>query len=141
MKVVVCKNCGAKYQLDDSEDITAFECSICTGSLEELDGSNKTNSQSTNSDDYDDSYTQNYGSDSVIVCCQNCGLKFKLDKTDDIRDFECVSCDGSLRYLDDKLNELYGLSPLSEVVEDPNHEVEILDDNESIADSIFNSSP
>ena len=75
MKVVVCKNCGAKYQLDDTDDINAFECSICTGSLEELDGSNKTNdSQSNNSEDYDNSYTQNYESDSIIVCCQNCGL-------------------------------------------------------------------
>ena len=27
MKVVCCKNCGAKYQLDDDDDITTFECS------------------------------------------------------------------------------------------------------------------
>ena len=142
MKVVVCKNCGAKYQLNDTDDINAFECSICTGSLEELEGSNKTNdSQSNDSEDYDNSYTQNYESDSIIVCCQNCGLKYKLDKSDNIRDFECVSCDGSLRYLDDKLNEIYGLSPLSEIIEDSNHEVEIIDENESMGDSIFNSSP
>jgi len=29
MKVVCCKNCGAKYQLDDDDDISAFECSPC----------------------------------------------------------------------------------------------------------------
>ncbi len=140
MKVVVCKNCGAKYQLDDSDDINSFECSICTGSLEELDGSNKTKNSQYDSEGYENSYNQNYESDSVIVCCQNCGLKFKLDKSEDIREFECVSCDGSLRYLDDELNELYGLSPLSEIVDDPNHEVEIIDENENINSSIFNSS-
>lgn len=34
MKVVCCKNCGAKYQLDDDDDISAFECSSCSGDLE-----------------------------------------------------------------------------------------------------------
>ena len=28
MKVVCCKNCGAKYQLDDDDDITTFELSV-----------------------------------------------------------------------------------------------------------------
>ena len=36
MKVVFCQNCGAKYQLEDDEDLNGFECSICTGNLEEL---------------------------------------------------------------------------------------------------------
>ena len=36
MKVVCCKNCGAKYQLDDDDDISAFECSSCSGDLEVL---------------------------------------------------------------------------------------------------------
>ena len=31
MKVVCCKNCGAKYQLDDDDDISAFECSSGKG--------------------------------------------------------------------------------------------------------------
>ena len=39
MKVVCCKNCGAKYQLDDDDDITTFECSSCAGDLEYLDHS------------------------------------------------------------------------------------------------------
>ena len=37
MKVVCCKNCGAKYQLDDNDDITTFECSSCAGDLEYLE--------------------------------------------------------------------------------------------------------
>ena len=37
MKVVCCKNCGAKYQLDDDDDITTFECSSCAGDLEYLE--------------------------------------------------------------------------------------------------------
>ena len=48
MKVVCCKNCGAKYQLDDDDDITTFECSSCAGDLEYLenyaDGETKKNS-------------------------------------------------------------------------------------------------
>ena len=37
MKVVMCQNCGAKYQLDDADDINAFECSVCAGILEEVE--------------------------------------------------------------------------------------------------------
>ena len=37
MKIVVCENCGAKYQLNDDDDIDAFECSSCTGKLRELE--------------------------------------------------------------------------------------------------------
>ena len=33
MKVVVCKNCGANFQIDDNEDINTYECSICAGDL------------------------------------------------------------------------------------------------------------
>ena len=100
MKVVCCKNCGAKYQLDDDDDITTFECSSCAGDLEyEEDYSNdETNprSQFIDSIKYEDSY---------IVQCQDCGLKYKIKSTDSILDYECDSCGGSLRYLDENLNK------------------------------------
>ena len=121
MKIVVCKNCGAKYQLDDSEDISAFECSICTGSLEKLEDNINGASQNIDSNG-------NFKSDSVIVCCRNCGLKFKLDKNENIDDFECVSCGGSLIYLDDDLNKIYSMDSSED---NYNHEVEIIDDGVS----------
>ena len=100
MKVVCCKNCGAKYQLDDDDDITTFECSSCAGDLEYLeDYSNESeNSRSSfiSSFKYDNSY---------IVQCQDCGLKYKIKSSDNILDYECESCGGSLRYLDDEMNE------------------------------------
>ena len=100
MKVVCCKNCGAKYQLDDDDDITTFECSSCAGDLEYLeDYSNdetKKNSLFTNSFRYDNSY---------IVQCQDCGLKYKIKSSDSILDYECDSCGGPLRYLDDDMNK------------------------------------
>ncbi|WP_407454543.1 NERD domain-containing protein [Methanobrevibacter sp.] len=100
MKVVCCKNCGAKYQLDDDDDITTFECSSCAGDLEYLeDYSNvedKSNSSFISSFKYDNSY---------IVQCQDCGLKYKIKSNENILDYECDSCGGSLRYLDDEMNE------------------------------------
>ena len=99
MKVVCCKNCGAKYQLDDDDDITTFECSSCAGDLEYLDeySDNQTEAKSefTDSFRYDNSY---------IVQCQDCGLKYKIKSSDSILDYECDSCGGSLRYLDDQMN-------------------------------------
>jgi hypothetical protein len=99
MKVVCCKNCGAKYQLDDDDDITTFECSSCAGDLEYLeDYSNdetKENSSFLDSFKYDNSY---------IVQCEDCGLKYKIKSNDSILDYECDSCGGSLRYLDDEMN-------------------------------------
>ena len=65
MKVVCCKNCGAKYQLDDDDDISTFECSSCAGDLEYLedysDGEKKSNTSFIESFRYDNSY---------IVQCQ-----------------------------------------------------------------------
>ena len=55
MKIVVCQNCGAKYQLDDEDDINAFECSVCSGNLEELE--RFSNSEEQVSSDYN---SQNY---------------------------------------------------------------------------------
>lgn len=92
MKVVVCQNCGAKYQLDDADDINAFECSVCSGNLEELENfSNGEEQVSSNN------YSQN--SDLVLVYCTNCGLKYQLTEEDNIDEFECDSCGGSLDYV------------------------------------------
>ncbi|WP_405292740.1 NERD domain-containing protein [Methanobrevibacter sp.] len=100
MKVVCCKNCGAKYQLDDDDDIATFECSSCAGDLEYLeDYSNRENiteSSFIDSFKYDNSY---------IVQCQDCGLKYKIKSSDSILDYECDSCGGSLRYLDNEMNK------------------------------------
>ena len=100
MKVVCCKNCGAKYQLDDDDDITTFECSSCAGELEYLeeysDDGKKSRSSFMESFKYDNSY---------IVQCEDCGLKYKIRSSDSILDYECDSCGGSLRYLDDDMNK------------------------------------
>jgi hypothetical protein len=100
MKVVCCKNCGAKYQLDDDDDIATFECSSCAGDLEYLedysDDENKSNTPYTGTYQYDNSY---------IVQCEDCGLKYKIKSSDSIVDYECDSCGGSLRYLDDEMNK------------------------------------
>ena len=100
MKVVCCKNCGAKYQLDDDDDISAFECSSCAGDLEFTekysDDDNSSKSTISTSQKYDDSY---------IVQCSECGLKYKINKNDNILDYECDSCGGSLRYLDKNMNK------------------------------------
>ena len=73
MKVVCCKNCGAKYQLDDNDDISTFECSTCAGDLEYLEeySDDESNSRSSfiNTFKYDNSQ---------IVQCEDCGLKFNL---------------------------------------------------------------
>ncbi len=100
MKVVCCKNCGAKYQLEDDDDISTFECSSCAGDLEYVeeysDDENSSRSSFINSFKYDNSQ---------IVQCEDCGLKYKIRNSDSILDYECDSCGGSLRYLDDELNK------------------------------------
>ena len=99
MKVVCCKNCGAKYQLDDNDDITSFECSSCAGDLELLENYSNENSQGhgiLSSIKYDNSQ---------IVQCEDCGLKYKIKANDNILDYECDSCGGSLRYLDSEMNK------------------------------------
>ena len=90
MKVVVCQNCGAKYQLDDGDDISAFECSVCSGNLEELDSLPKEQDSSVKN-------SQNDGF--VLVYCTNCGLKYQLTEEDNINEFECNSCGGPLDYV------------------------------------------
>ncbi len=100
MKVVCCKNCGAKYQLEDDDDISTFECSSCAGDLEYVeeysDDENSSRSSFINSFKYDNSH---------IVQCEDCGLKYKIRSSDSILDYECDSCGGSLRYLDEELNK------------------------------------
>ena len=97
MKVVVCENCGAKYQLNDDDDINAFECSNCSGSLKEL--------ESFSDEEIPKQSDDSSGSDSVLVYCINCGLKFQIEKDDNINDFECASCGGPLDYLSNKSEE------------------------------------
>ena len=93
MKVVACQNCGAKYQLDGADDIDAFECSVCSGNLEELE------KFSTDEEPSSSDYNPQVFSDLVLVYCTNCGLKYQLSENDDINEFECNSCGGSLDYL------------------------------------------
>ena len=114
MKIVVCQNCGAKYQLDDEDDISAFECSVCSGDLEELD--NFSSGEEQVSSDYN-----SQDSDSVLVFCINCGLKYQLSEDDDINEFECTNCGGSLDYIynmdstsTDSESSIYIDNPLTE---------------------------
>jgi len=99
MKVVCCKNCGAKYQLDDTDDITTFECSSCAGDLEYLEEDSNEEITAQNSFFSSDNYSNSY-----IVQCRECGLKYKIKSDDSILDYECDSCGGSLRYLDEEMN-------------------------------------
>ena len=100
MKVVCCKNCGAKYQLDDDDDITTFECSSCAGDLEYLE--DYSNEKVKDESSFIDTFKYD---NSFIVQCQDCGLKYKIKSRDSILDYECDSCGGSLRYLDDEMNK------------------------------------
>ena len=122
MKVVCCKNCGAKYQLDDDDDITTFECSSCAGDLEYLenyaDGETKKNSLFTDTFKYNNSY---------IVQCEDCGLKYKIKSSDSILDYECDSCGGSLRYLDDEMNK-----ELDKYLEERKKELQTIRENSKV---------
>jgi len=100
MKVVCCKNCGAKYQLDDDDDIATFECSSCAGDLEYLE--NYSDSETTTNSSFIDTFKYD---NSYIVQCADCGLKYKIKSSDSILDYECDSCGGPLRYLDDEMNK------------------------------------
>ncbi len=99
MRVVVCEDCGAKYQLDEEDDINAFECSNCTGKLKELE---------TFSDDENSNQTAESSetSNSVLVYCTNCGLNYQIDENDNINDFECASCGSSLDFVSNRTNEV-----------------------------------
>ena len=100
MKVVCCKSCGAKYQLDDNDDVSTFECTSCAGDLELCD----VYSSDLESDDSNIPTAPSYES-SYIVQCEDCGLKYNIGVDENILDYECESCGGSLRYLDSELNK------------------------------------
>ncbi len=100
MKVVCCKNCGAKYQLDDDDDISTYECSSCAGDLEFLE--NYSDDEKSSKSSFVDSFKYE---NSYIVQCEDCGLKYKIKSNDNILDYECDSCGGSLRYLDEEMNK------------------------------------
>ncbi len=132
MKVVMCQNCGANYQLEDNDNVNAFECSVCSGSLKEIEWYPEEKES-----DFD--YDYEGDSSSVVVYCTQCGLKYQLDIDDDINDFECSSCDGPLAYVNES-NQ--GLVEESEVPYDNGYigddyaQVETsVDDTEIYADS------
>ena len=122
MKVVCCKNCGAKYQLDDDDDITTFECSSCAGDLEYLE--EYSNSENTSNSSFMDSFKYD---NSYIVQCEDCGLKYKIKSSDSILDYECDSCGGSLRYLDDEMNK-----ELDKYLEERKKELETIKENSKV---------
>ncbi len=97
MKVVCCKKCGAKYQLEDDDDINTFECTSCAGDLEICDE----NSSYDSNNSIGGMKFENHN----IAQCVDCGLKYRINPDDNILDYECDSCGGSLRYLDDDLNK------------------------------------
>ena len=126
MKVVCCKNCGAKYQLEDNDDISAFECSSCAGDLEVIGNyDNDSSSLKSTIDNY-----QKY-ENSNIVQCEDCGLKYKINEHDNITDYECDSCGGSLKYFDnDKIDEYS--KEKEEVPEKQHEEIEIAKNKDTI---------
>ena len=124
MKVVVCQNCGCgeKYQLDDEDDINAFECSVCSGNLEELDGFS--NDEEKVSSDYD---SQN-NSGLVLVYCTSCGLKYQLSESDNINEFECNSCGGSLDYISNMVSASTETTDSTNFTQNPLTETPLADD-------------
>ena len=119
MKIVRCKKCDAKYQIDDDEDIVTYECSACTGELELVEYIDTIETKKRSR-----FYETIIRDNSYIVKCENCGLKYKLQNNESILDFECSNCGGFLRYLDDESNEELehyideNLIPSEEVYED-----------------------
>ena len=122
MKVVCCKNCGAKYQLEDDDDITTFECSSCAGDLEYLE--EYSNDENGSRSSFIDTFKYD---NSQIVQCEDCGLKYKIKSSDSILDYECDSCGGSLRYLDEDLNK-----ELDEYIEERRKEINIIRQNQKM---------
>ena len=122
MRVVVCQNCGEKYQLDDEDDINAFECSVCSGNLEELDSF--PNDGEKPSSDYDSQNT----SDLVLVYCTNCGLKYQLSESDNINEFECNSCGGSLDYASNMVSASTETADSTNFTQNPLTETPLADD-------------
>ena len=122
MKVVVCQNCGEKYQLDDEDDINAFECSVCSGNLEELD------SFSSDEEKVSSGYDSQNPSDLVLVYCTNCGLKYQLTENDNIDEFECNSCGGSLDYVSNMVSASTETTDSTNFTQNPLTETPLADD-------------
>ena len=122
MKVVVCQNCGEKYQLDDEDDINAFECSVCSGNLEELD------SFSNDEEKVSSGYDSQNPSDLVLVYCTNCGLKYQLTENDNINEFECNSCGGSLDYVSNMVSASTETTDSTNFTQNPLTETPLDDD-------------
>jgi hypothetical protein len=122
MKVVVCQNCGEKYQLDDEDDINAFECSVCSGNLEELD------SFSSDEEKVSSGYDSQNPSDLVLVYCTNCGLKYQLTENDNINEFECNSCGGSLDYVSNMVSASTETTDSTNFTQNPLTETPLADD-------------
>lgn len=96
MKIVCCKKCSAKYQLDDNDDISAFECTSCTGELELCN--NETQNKTKN----------NTPNNNNIVYCVECGSRYALSDKDNILEYECENCGGPLRYVNEEMNQNIG---------------------------------
>lgn len=93
MKVVTCQKCGEKYQLNDEDDVNDYECNICTGDLIEETTTHTKNTKKSSNPDF------------KIVYCEECGLKYQLSLNDNIEDYECDSCGGNLKFIEEKLNK------------------------------------
>lgn len=104
MKVVACEKCGAKYQIDDNESVNDYECSVCAGNLIEVEEYPSTYS-AINQNHSNNLYQNQDNPNSQIVYCESCGLKYSIDKNEYPEDYECSSCFGNLRYIDEELNE------------------------------------
>ena len=99
MKVVYCKNCGAKYQINDDEYVSSFECSSCAGELKFLEAyPNKNNSYEFNI------LFPRKNKNTIVVKCEECGLKYVIKENENILDYECAGCGGSLRYINPEKN-------------------------------------
>ncbi|MDR3222963.1 MAG: zinc-ribbon domain-containing protein, partial [Methanobrevibacter sp.] len=95
MKIVVCEHCGAKFRLEDNEFPYNFECSVCAGNLVDENGSNQSldpwylKSEKDNSDTY-------------VVKCKNCGLRYVLNSNEKVNDYQCSICSGDLTYFNEE---------------------------------------
>ncbi|GAA5818688.1 MAG: protein SprT-like protein [Methanobrevibacter sp. CfCl-M3] len=95
MKVVTCEHCGAKFSLKDHEFPYNFECSVCAGNLMEENGSNQ---------NLDNWYlkSEKNSSNTYVVKCKNCGLKYALNSNEKTNDYQCSICSGDLTYFDEE---------------------------------------
>ncbi|MDR1818979.1 MAG: NERD domain-containing protein [Methanobrevibacter sp.] len=95
MKIVTCEHCGAKFSLKDHEFPYNFECSVCAGNLMEENGSNP---------NLDHWYlkSEKNSSNTYVVKCKNCGLKYALNSNEKTNDYQCSICNGDLTYFNEE---------------------------------------